>query len=698
MIAVITVLVYSNSFNAAWHLDDYINIVINPGIHPTDLNIGSIIRSLRASIDNGSYSGESIYRPVAMFTFALNWYAGEGRVFGYHIVNILVHIISGIFLFLTLRLILATPRAGIKDKSIHYQAALLAAVLWVIHPIHTSAVTYIVQRMASLAGMFYIAGLYFYVKFRQAGSADKKAMFFCAFAASGVLAFFSKENTILILPSTLLLEAIFFHRITIKDLLRPKFIMVVLALIFFLFAVASIWTGNDITRLVNAYENRPFTPVERLMTQSRVVCLYLSQLFYPLSSQFSMAHDIVISKSLFLPWTTLPAIFFIVSLFVSGLVVQKKYPLAGFAILFFLLNHGIESTFLNLELVFEHRNYVPSMFLFVPLSVWVTTYLIDYQKKKDKKIIFLMGCFFIAAIITAIGMGTYTRNFDWRTERTLWEDAVKKAPGRGRPYQILAKRYYEEIGDWQTAARLYEKAIPLDHYRAAYAKALTYDRLHFVYLQMGNVEKALEYGKKSVETKVGTKMVQPFAMHYIKTLLTQNRLTEAESVFQRLFAQGKTTADALNLLTCMYLQARQPVKALKPALAAFKAAPFDAETITYLGYTNMVNNHYDRAEGYFKKALQANDQHDFFVRLCLIQNSINHGSREKTDFFTRQLLEIYPVQQIFNGLKQRQARQDLPVILSYNKIKESIADQIEKKQKQIQDFQFQSQYEGNLTN
>lgn len=685
LIIIITVLAYSNTFNAAWHLDDYSNIVFNPGIHPVELNIESIIQSLHASMDGGSYKGDSIYRPVAMFTFAMNWYAGADRVSGYHIVNILVHMMSGIFLFLTLRLILAIPRAGIKDASIQYQAAVVAAVLWAIHPIHTSAVTYIVQRMASLAGMFYIAGLYFYVKFRQAACADKKAMFLCAFAAAGVLAFFSKENTVLLLPSTLLLEVVFFHRITIKDLLRPKVIMVVLGLILFLFAVASIWTGNDITRLVKGFGNRPFTPVERLMTQSRVVCLYLSQLFYPISSQFSMAHDIAISKTLLSPWTTLPAILFMVSLFVSGLVLQKKYPLAGFAILFFLLNHGIESTFLNLELVFEHRNYVPSMFLFVPLCVWVTTHLIDYQKKKDKKIIFVMGCFFIAAIITAVGMGTYTRNFDWRTEKTLWEDAVKKAPHRTRPYQILANRYYEKIGDWQMAIKLYEKAIPLDVCQPGNAEALLYDRLRFSYLQTGNVEKALAYGKKSVETK----MIKLYAMDYIKTLLTHNRLTQAESVLQRLFAQEKTTVEMQNLLTCMYLQAGRPAKALKSALAAFKAAPFDAETITCLGYANMVNNHYDRAERYFKKALQANTRHAFFVRLCLIQNSMNHASREKTGFFTRQLLDIYPVQQIFNGLKQSQARQDLPVLLSYNKIKASIADQIGKTQRQIQDFQFQ---------
>lgn len=672
LITIITVLVYNNTFNATWHLDDYPNIIENPGIHPVEINSESILQSLHASIDGGSYKGDSIYRPVAMFTFALNWYAGSDRVFGYHVVNILVHIISGIFLFLTLRLILATPRAGIKDESVQYQAALMAAVLWTIHPIHTSAVTYIVQRMTSLAGMFYIAGLYFYVQFRQAASMDKKAMFFCAFAAAGVLAFFSKENAVLILPSALLLEGIFFQKITIKSFFKPKIILVILALILLLFVVADIWTGNDIFRLVNAYDNRPFTPVQRLMTQARVVCLYLSQLFYPLSSQFSMAHDVAISRTLLSPWTTLPAILFMLSLFFSGLVLQKKYPLAGLAVLFFLLNHGIESTFLNLELVFEHRNYVPSMFLFVPLSVWVTTCLIDYQKKRDKKILFLLGCFFIAAIITAVGMGTYARNFDWRTEKTLWEDAVKKAPGRGRPYQILAKSYYEKIGNWQTAAELYEKALPLAHYRAAYATALTYDRLHFVYLQMGNIEKALEYGKKSIETKVANKMVQPFAVHYIETLLTQNRLTEAESVFQKLFAQGKTTTEALNLLTRMYLQTRRPIDALKPALAAFKAAPFDTETITYLGYANMVNNHYDKAEGYFKKVLQTKAQDTFFVRLCLIQNSMNQGSNDKTDVYTRQLIDIYPVPQIFKGLKQNQARQDLPVLLSYHQIKESV--------------------------
>ncbi len=674
LIIIITVLAYSNTFNSTWHLDDYPNIIENPGIHPVELNFESIIQSMHASVDGGSYRRHSIYRPVAMFSFALNWYAGADRIFGYHVVNILIHILSGIFLFLTLRLILSIPRAGIKDSSVQYQAALIAAVLWVIHPIQTSAVTYIVQRMASLAGMFFIAGLYFYVKFRQSAFANKKAMFFCSFAAAGVLAFFSKENAILILPSTLLLEVIFFHRITIKDLLKPKFFMVILALILFLFVVACIWTGNDILRLVNRFENRHFTAPERLMTQSRVMCLYLSQLFYPLSAQFSMAHDMAISKTLFSPWTTLPAIFFMVFLFVCGLVLQKKYPLAGFAILFFLLNHGIESTFLNLELVFEHRNYSPSMFLFVPLSVWITTHLIHYRKKRDKKIIFLMSCFFTIAIITSVTIGTYARNFDWRTEKALWEDAVKKAPNRTRPYQILAKRYYEKIGDFHMAIKLYEKAISLDDCQAPYVKAFIYDCLNGAYLQIDNVEKALEYGKKSVETK----MIEPFAINYIKVLLTQHRFSEADSVFQRLFAQRKTTTEALNLLTRMYLLARQPVNALKPALAAFKSAPFDAETITYLGYANMINNYYNRAERYFTRALQANTQHDFFVRLCLIQNCMKQDNQEKTDFFAQQLLDTYPIQQIFDGLEQKRTKQDSPIRLSYDKIKESIADQIDK--------------------
>jgi Tfp pilus assembly protein PilF len=688
LIIFITGLVYSNTFNAAWHFDDYSNIIDNPGAHPIELNFKAIIQSLYASIDLGAYKGDSLYRPVAMFTFALNWCAGEDRVFGYHIVNILIHIFSGIFLFLTLRLILATPRVDIKDESVRYQAALLTAVLWTVHPINTSAVTYIIQRMASLAGMFYIAGLYFYLKFRQAGSADKKAAFFCMFAAAGGLAFFSKENTVLILPSTLLLEAIFFQEVTIKSLLKPKIIMVVLALVFFLTVVAAIWTGNDIFRLISGFENRTFGPVERLMTQSRVICLYLSQIFYPLSSQFSMVHDIAVSKTLFSPWTTLPSILFVISLFVSGVVLQKKYPLAGFAILFFFLNHAIESTVLNLELVFEHRNYVPSMFLFAPLSVGVVTCLSRYQKKQDKKFIFVTGCFFIAALIATVGMGSYTRNFDWRTEKSLWEAALEKAPRSARPYQCLARYYYEEIGDWQTAAGLYETSIPLDVAQGAYTKSNIFDRLHFVYLQMGNVEKALEYGKKSVETK----MVQPFAMNYIKTLLTQNRLTEAESVFRKLFAQEKTTVEALNLLTRMYLQGHQAVKALRPALAAFKRAPFDAETITYWGYVNMVNNQVDRAERYFKKALSANTRHDFFVRLCLIQNSINQGNGEKNDFFTRQLLDNYPVQQIFNGLKMRQARQDLPVLLEIDKIRNAVVVQMGEKQKEIETFQFQSQW------
>ena len=113
----------------------------------------------------------------------------------------------------------------------------------------------------------------------------------------------------------------------------------------------------------------PFTMTERLLTEMRVLVYYMSQLFYPVPTRLSIDHDIVISTSLIHPWTTLPAGLFLIALTITGVVVLEKHPLIGFSILFFLINHVIESSIIPLELIFEHRNYLPSFFMFVPVAL-----------------------------------------------------------------------------------------------------------------------------------------------------------------------------------------------------------------------------------------------------------------------------------------------------------------------------------------
>jgi hypothetical protein len=119
----------------------------------------------------------------------------------------------------------------------------------------------------------------------------------------------------------------------------------------------------------------------------------------------------------------------------------KKYPLISFGILFFLLNHLIESTILPLELFFEHRNYLPSLFLFLPLAV-SAHFLIDFYDSKPIMRFWIIS--FFVLLITFFSTGTLIRNQAWLTEESLWKDSLRKAPNTSRSYINLAHTYQNQ--------------------------------------------------------------------------------------------------------------------------------------------------------------------------------------------------------------------------------------------------------------
>ena len=92
---------YSNTYEASWHLDDYMNIVENPGLHLNEFSLDSVKKTFFASVDGGLYQEKKLYRPVPCFTFAVNWYFGKDNVAGYHLVNNIIHFLTSYLLFLT---------------------------------------------------------------------------------------------------------------------------------------------------------------------------------------------------------------------------------------------------------------------------------------------------------------------------------------------------------------------------------------------------------------------------------------------------------------------------------------------------------------------------------------------------------------------------------------------------------------------
>ncbi|MEQ8163853.1 MAG: hypothetical protein ABRQ34_10045, partial [Smithellaceae bacterium] len=181
--------VYSNSFYGDWHFDDFANISGNPYIQIKDFsweNIKHCIYGLEQKQPS---------RPLSYLSFALNYYFDGTNVFGYHVVNFTIHYLAALFLFLFVYNILKLPLLQDRYENIAYPAALLAAFFWAINPVFVTSVTYIVQRMAAMAGMFYIMAMYFYLKGRQAEKSSSAVVFFLLCVVAGFASVLSKENS-----------------------------------------------------------------------------------------------------------------------------------------------------------------------------------------------------------------------------------------------------------------------------------------------------------------------------------------------------------------------------------------------------------------------------------------------------------------------------------------------------------------------
>ena len=154
-------LIYSNSFNSPFLFDDHHNIQ-SKAIQIKSLTFENIL--------NVIFNANLKSRPVSNISFAINYLLGEYEVTGYHIFNLLIHLINAILVYLILRLVLL--RIGDKtqknSKKLRYinLAAFFTSLLFLLHPLQTQAVTYIVQRMASLAALFFLASFIFFIQFK----------------------------------------------------------------------------------------------------------------------------------------------------------------------------------------------------------------------------------------------------------------------------------------------------------------------------------------------------------------------------------------------------------------------------------------------------------------------------------------------------------------------------------------------------
>jgi hypothetical protein len=373
LIVGVALVAYSNTFYVPFQFDDRPNIISNPNIQIKVFTWDRLERLIK-----NTYK-ESI-RIFSYFTLALNYYFGEFNVFGYHLVNFIIHVASGIFLYGFLILTFRLPSLKEKYGPISYKVALFTGLIFISHPIQTQSVTYIVQRMASMAGMFYLLSMVLYIKGRLSSS-RARFFYFGGMALSYLLGVFSKENVAILPLFIALYEFYFFQNLDLSPR-GKKVVFVLLGALLILGAFGFIiWGQRYVNVIIEGYPYRTFTIGERVLTQFRVVLYYLTLLVYPHPSRLNLDYDFPISKTLLDPPTTLISILIIAGLLGYSLWTAKKRPILSFCILWYFGNLVIESSIFPLEMVYEHRLYLPAVGPFILFSL-LTVRGIDRLKAK----------------------------------------------------------------------------------------------------------------------------------------------------------------------------------------------------------------------------------------------------------------------------------------------------------------------------
>ncbi len=546
LLAIVVILIYADTLTAPFIFDDLNNIQDNPHIRIPALSIENLLWA-------GFHSPEG-RRPVANISFALNYYASGYNPVGYHVVNIVIHIACGIFLFFLAKNTLQTP--ALRSRYAKYGwIPFLAAFIWLVHPLQTQSVSYVVQRMNSMAAMFYVVSMLCYVKFRMSAASPAKWLQLAVCVMAALLAFGTKEISATLPLFIVLYEWYFFQELDPQWARQRLLLLAGLGLLFLIIALVYL-DFEPIDKILRSYGRRDFTPLQRLLTQSRVVVFYLSLMLWPNPSRLNLDHEFPLSVSLVDPVTTLVCVIIIIALIAAAVLIARKEPLLSFSIIWFFGNLAIESSIIGLELVFEHRNYLPTMFAI--LAIVSLVFRCFKHALPVAVALSLVGALFCT--------WTFQRNRIWADEIALYADSAAKSSGKARPQNNLGAALSRR-GRLPEAIERYRAALKIQpdyadaHYNLGYALA-----------KSGRLDEGLAHFRQAVR-------LEPNRVKYLN-----------------------------NLGVALVLKGNH-AEALEHFTSALELDPYDADLHANIGLVFKHQGDLDAAIQHFSKALALDPRH-----------------------------------------------------------------------------------------
>ena len=552
---ILGLLVYGQTFQYGFVFDDQYFIVNNPYIR----SLGHV---------HMMWQVFPVTRLIGMYSFALNYYFNQLNPQGYHIFNFIVHLVATGLVW------------ALAGLLIRKELAFFIAVLFLVHPCQTQAVTYITQRFESMATVFYLSTMYFYLRARISTDKIQRAILFGLAGASIILGILTKEVIVTVPVMILAAEWILFPQRNNKKLYTALAVAGI-----FLVAVLSKMLHARIGTFLHAaipsesHDGDILTPMHYVLTQMRVFLTFLRLLVLPIHQ--NLDYDYPASSGLLHPPLTLVGLGVIFGLVFLIIKLRRKTPLIAFGLAWVLITFSINLAPRS-NVIFEHKLYLISFGFFLAvaaaLSVWI---------KNKKTLIKIMCC--LVAVLSII---SYHRNKVWANELVLWEDAIKESPNKARVNASLGRMY-------GTLGRYDESIYYLSRSIAIKPDNITYENRGIIYSEEGNYVKALEDLNKSIA------MDPTYFNTYVKrswVYQSQHRYQEALADLAHVIVLEPYFADAYIERGMLWMTIGRAQEALQDFQQALKIEPFNYEVLLKRGEVYYSLGRYDLALEDFTKA------------------------------------------------------------------------------------------------
>ena len=444
---VIAAIIYWQGLDGIFLLDDLPNLAPLAAIKasPTSEQVAMYLGSVTAK--GGS-------RLLALLSFVAQYQAWPADPVAFRLVNLIIHLINAVLIYVLIGKLFRISKT-VSPSPASWLAAISSGI-WLLHPLQVSTVLYVIQRMTELMVMFTLAGLVLYLTGRERLLTGNRQYGFLlmtvGIVAGGLLAVLCKENGVLLPVYVLVIELTLLANVArSRSWWRWSSVFLIAPLL----VLCGYLLFHYDAYLIHGYADRGFTLYERWLTQFRVLMDYLGMILWPGLASMKFFHDdYLLSSGLLNPWTTLPAMLGVLGMLAFAIFFRKRFSIVSFAVLWFFAGQSIESSVFPLEIMFEHRNYLPMLGIIVGLVCLAYRMFVNLKNASLQRIVLLL---LIVAAINLVAI-TYQRAVIWG--HPLYQAAYW---ARQSPASLRAQDHYATLsiiaGDQKTAFAIYNREM-----------------------------------------------------------------------------------------------------------------------------------------------------------------------------------------------------------------------------------------------